>query len=102
VDARIQPAMLAQGAPANESANETLLSGIFKSMAGSFQALRGKMNIKFPRTIKVTISHKLFEKLVAEHNLKEDPVASYAAIGKLIEAYQKGLKNINLKLKGEN
>jgi hypothetical protein len=46
------------------------------------------------------ISHELYVKLKAEYSFKGQQVVSYGVIGKLIEIFEKRLKNVELNYKG--
>lgn len=61
------------------------------------------MKINMPHTLKVTLSYKLIQQLIKEHDPKSkvEPKASYAVIGKLVESCKKEFKNIQLDYKGD-
>lgn len=57
-------------------------------------------NNKKPHKFQVQISHELYVKLKQEHSFKGQPVVSYGVIGKLIEIFEKRLKDVELNYKG--
>jgi len=54
---------------------------------------------KSPHKFSLTIDYELYLKLKREYSFKGQPVVSFGVIGKLIQIYERRLKDVEINLK---